>query len=86
MRNTNLFILTIVLVLTFSGVRCYSEKPEIVSGEELKEWISFLASDEMRGRANGSPEMNSVSIWLTEKFKEYGLLQGGLSTGMDPEE
>jgi len=74
MRNTNLFILTIVLVLTFSGVRCYSEKPEIVSGEELIEWISFLASDEMRGRANGSPEMNSVSIWLTEKFKEYGLL------------
>jgi len=44
-----------------------------VSPSDLKNWIEYLASDEMRGRANGSPEMKTASAWIAERFKEYGL-------------
>ena len=73
MRNTILFIVIISCVFFISGFSDYFEKPETVKGEELKRWIYYLSSDEMRGRANGSPEMESASIWLSERFKEYGL-------------
>jgi Zn-dependent M28 family amino/carboxypeptidase len=44
-----------------------------ISPFDLKSWIEYLASDEMRGRANGSPEMKTASAWIADKFKEYGL-------------
>ncbi len=44
-----------------------------VSPEELKTWISFLSSDQMRGRSNGSPEMKIAAAWIADKFKEYGV-------------
>lgn len=44
-----------------------------VKPDDLKGWINYLASDEMRGRANGSPEMNTAAKWLSEKFREFGI-------------
>lgn len=55
------------------------QKPGI-SQTELKDFVTYLASDEMRGRANGSPEMEVAARWIGEKFREYGvkpLLQDG---------
>ena len=60
-------------VLVLSGFTGYPDKPVVVKAEDLKNWINYLASDEMRGRANGSPEMKLVASWLTDRFKEYGL-------------
>jgi leucyl aminopeptidase len=48
----------------------YQEKKAVVQASELKEWITYLASDEMRGRANGSPEMKTAAYWIAEKFRE----------------
>jgi len=44
-----------------------------VTPAEAKQWILFLASDEMRGRANGSPEINIAASWIMEKFRENNL-------------
>jgi len=49
-----------------------SEKYSI-SADELEEWVSFLASDEMKGRNNGSPEMEKAAEWLALKFREFGI-------------
>jgi len=73
MRTSILFVFIIGSVFILNGISCYSEKPEVVTADELKGWINYLASDEMRGRANGSPEMISVSMWLSQKFEEFGL-------------
>jgi Zn-dependent M28 family amino/carboxypeptidase len=63
-------LFSFLLLTGFSGsfVKKSSIKPD-----ELKSWINFLSSDEMRGRANGSPEMNQCALWLSDKYKEYGL-------------
>ena len=49
-----------------------SEKYSI-SADELENWVSFLASDEMKGRSNGSPEMEEAAEWLALKFNEFDI-------------
>lgn len=63
-----------MFLLGFSGKteRYQSIKP-VVTALQLKEWVSFLASDQMRGRPNGSPEMKSASEWIAKQFIENGL-------------
>lgn len=45
-----------------------------VSAAELEEWISYLSSDQMKGRKNGSPEMEEAAHWLAQKFKDFDLI------------
>lgn len=49
------------------------QKKPVVSAQELKEWITYLASDEMQGRSNGSPEMKTAAYWIANKFRENGV-------------
>jgi leucyl aminopeptidase len=67
----SLFLVLIILSIT----DCPAQKKMelIVTAPELKEWITYLASDEMRGRANGSPEMKTAAYWIAEKFSENGV-------------
>ena len=46
---------------------------QICTTDSIKNWLNFLASDEMKGRANGSKEIETVAMWLSVKYKEYGL-------------
>jgi len=48
-------------------------KNSAVTEVELRDWVSYLASDKMQGRRNGSPEMKEAAIWIAGKFGEYGL-------------
>ena len=42
----------------------------------LEKWVYFLASDEMKGRANGSPEMKVAAEYIAGVFREAGLKPG----------
>jgi len=42
----------------------------------LEKWVYFLASDEMRGRANGSPEMKVAAEYIAGVFRDAGLKPG----------
>lgn len=39
--------------------------------------LRFLASDEMRGRGNGRPELEIAADYIARQFEEYGLLPAG---------
>jgi len=71
-------LLTLVLTvfLTCSLAGSHQENPQkknCVTADELKGWVSYLASDEMHGRRNGSPEMKVAASWIAGKFKEFGV-------------
>jgi hypothetical protein len=72
------YFLVLILALTVRefnvGPENRSEKNNEISAVQLKEWVSFLASDQMRGRRNGSPEMKTAATWIEEKFKAEGLI------------
>ncbi len=47
------------------------------SAGRMMETVRFLASDEMKGRASGSPEINRVAEYIAQQFREAGLEPAG---------
>jgi Zn-dependent M28 family amino/carboxypeptidase len=73
MKKAKKILAAAIVVFVFqSAVLIGQDKPR-VTASELNSWISFISSDEMRGRANGSPEMKKTAEWIADKFREYGL-------------
>lgn len=72
-----LFLALVLLLVCFSKqtqAQPDSKQNEyIVKAGDLKEWVSYLASDEMNGRASGSVEMLKAAEWIASRFSEYGL-------------
>ncbi len=73
LRIPVIFVLISSILFNILEVSCSPQDSLIVSAEELKGWIDYLASDQMRGRANGSPEMANASLWITQKYEDFGL-------------
>jgi Zn-dependent M28 family amino/carboxypeptidase len=65
-------VIRIFLILTVFIVNDDSVKRKI-SDRDLYNWVNYLSSDEMKGRRNGSPEMQDASLWISERFIEYGI-------------
>jgi len=63
------FLLVVLLLHTHSAISQQSTG----TADSIISWLNYLASNEMKGRANGSHEIEKVSEWLSEKYKQYGL-------------
>lgn len=66
--------LALILISTFNSF-VYNQQidnPEITSSE-IKEHISFLASDNLKGRDSGTKELFAAVVYITDEFKNYGL-------------
>jgi Zn-dependent M28 family amino/carboxypeptidase len=66
-------IFFVLIILSVKESHAQVKKDLIVTPQECKEWITYLASDDMKGRANGSPEMETAAYWIAGKFKENGV-------------
>jgi len=64
------YVFIVLVILQIPESYSQEETKPIVTSSELKEWVSYLASDEMKGRANGSQEMKSAAEWIVQKFRE----------------
>ena len=70
--KTRLLPLMLILLLASGSLLSQTQAENYaVSATELEEWISFLSSDQMKGRNNGSPEMEEAALWLAQKFESY---------------
>ncbi len=66
------FLLIVSLLLIFTSP-AYSQ----VNKEQLKNHVSLLASDKMKGRGTGSKEVKKAAKYIEDKFKEYALQPKG---------
>jgi len=73
MKKTKLIFTVITVIYMVLTTSLIAQDAAKESASELKSWITYISSDEMRGRANGSPEMKIVANWIADKFREYGL-------------
>jgi hypothetical protein len=77
------FVLAIAiatLYLVFAPVYSQNLKPDWTSGLSAKEYfkhVSFLASDELKGRGNGTPELQRASEYIASQFRTLGLKPAG---------
>ena len=64
-----------VLLAVVTGIAA-SSTPAI-EPDVLLDHIKFLASDDMKGRADGSPELERAAEYIAQQFKSSGLQPGG---------
>lgn len=55
------------------GQSDYEKVLETVTKDEIKEQIYYLASDKLKGRDTGTPEIDTAAAYIAEKFKKYGV-------------
>lgn len=75
MRKLTTLILLTLLVPSWIGGQVVTDTDRRLH-DNLKEWVFFLASDDMRGRANGSPEMKIAAEYIAGVFRSAGLKPG----------
>jgi len=68
---------TVVLLLSALALAQPQPQPQPSTGDNLMGHLRYLASDELQGRGNGSPELEQAADYLAELFREYGLLPAG---------
>src|SRR5262245_37767157 len=68
------FVLIVGVLLV--GASAAALAPDIAP-DQLLAHIKFLSSDEMKGRANGSPELERAAEYIATQFKSAGLQPGG---------
>lgn len=65
--------LLLLAISTFSATLPVGE----LSAERYLQHVSFLASDELKGRGNGSPELERAAEYVAAQFLSYGLEPAG---------
>ena len=68
------FLLTVGVILV--GASAAALAPDI-EPDHLLAHIKFLSSDEMKGRGNGSPELERAADYIAEAFGRAGLRPAG---------
>ncbi len=74
-------ILALTLVLLTLKTDCFAQAEKVLNTDEVLRIEKYLASDEMRGRKTGSPEIDRAADFISNEFKNSGLkLFPGLQT------
>lgn len=73
----NLVIMTLSAIISLGIISCSSSKvsqteSEITAQDAMKH-LMYLASDDLKGRATGTDEINIAAQYIAENFKSYGL-------------
>jgi Peptidase family M28 len=63
----------LLLFVTVTIVACAQKQDEIINAQEVKRIESVLASDEMRGRRAGTPDIDRAADFIADEFKKAGL-------------
>lgn len=72
-KRLNYFLLVALICLNACAQKTDMEKTvATVSQQTIKDHIYYIASDEMRGRNTGSPEILRAADYLADQMKSYG--------------
>lgn len=66
------FLPLLLLLLVLFGYKANHEF-ETITAEELKTLVTFLASDDLKGRKTGSEGIDAAATYMESYFKTYGI-------------
>src|SRR5713101_9260142 len=69
--------LALVATFTFSTVAAKSNGRDKITQEDLKEWLTYLASDELEGRNTYTEGLGLAAAYIAEHLHSWGLKPGG---------
>lgn len=62
-----------ILLILFLAIQCKAQKADIITTKEVQRIESVLASDDMRGRRAGTPDIDRAASFIADEFKKAGL-------------
>lgn len=65
------------LLLSVSALAAGSLPLRELSAERYQQHVTFLASDQLKGRGNGTPELERAAEYIANQFRTYGLQPAG---------
>jgi len=76
---TKTLVLIVALCLTLNAVPAQNRKAgnAKVQADDLQKWLSYLASDELEGRATFSEGLGLAAAYLAEQLRSCGVKPGG---------
>ncbi|HEY8461667.1 MAG TPA: M28 family peptidase, partial [Blastocatellia bacterium] len=78
-RIKRMFSLFLALCLAAGAVPAQNRKADkgVIRSEDLQKWLSYLASDELEGRATFSEGLGLAAAYLAEQLRSWGVKPGG---------
>src|ERR671924_1525367 len=82
-RPARILALLVSLCLATSAVPAQNRKADKgaaqspVQSDDLQKWLSYLASDELEGRATFSEGLGLAAAYLAEQLRSWGVKPGG---------
>jgi aminopeptidase YwaD len=67
----------VIIAVLLLGASAVHAVPAAIDADRLLDHIKFLASDDLKGRASGSPELERAADYIAQQFKTIGLKPGG---------
>ncbi|MCZ6877135.1 MAG: M28 family peptidase [Acidobacteria bacterium] len=77
MKKLSKFSLIVLLSSTICWLSVVPSLAQVRTTDTFVEYLRYLASDEMKGRGNGSPELEQAARYIAELFRDFGLLPAG---------
>src|SRR5262245_61184898 len=65
------------LLFAFCGLVSASLPVQELSADRYQRHVSLLASDDFKGRGNGTPELERAAEYIASQFRSYGLQPEG---------
>ena len=74
-----MLVLSLIFSLTLATTSAQNRKnaKTTVQAEDLQKWLSYLASDELEGRATFSEGLGLAAAYLVEQLRSFGVKPGG---------
>ncbi|HLF83482.1 MAG TPA: M28 family peptidase [Blastocatellia bacterium] len=69
--------LALVAAFTFSSVAAKSNGRDAITEQDLKEWLTYLASDELGGRNTYTEGLGLAAAYIAERLRSWGVKPGG---------
>ena len=63
----------ILILLAFLSIAVHAQNTTDITANEIKEHITYLASDELEGRMTGTEALYKAADYLRDEFERYGL-------------
>jgi hypothetical protein len=69
-RRSGIFFLTVFLA---AGLCLAALRPGAISAESYRQSVRFLASEQLKGRLTGTPELDKAARWIAGEFRRLGI-------------
>ena len=78
LRILTVIITQVALVATFTfSSAAKNNGREAITQDDLKEWLTYLASDELEGRNTYTEGLGLAAAYIAERLRSWGVKPGG---------